>query len=126
MEGQGSSIWSNIAIWRKVPDPYIDISNYDGRYVWVDKSITASPKTFHTAGSHEHNAGDGEHSHHVSGSTSNLGKGEHIGNGDRDAPNQEKVLSVSGTAEPTGSGHKHTGGAHEHKRVGIRLCRAPT
>lgn len=112
----------------KCPEAYIDISNdYNGRYVWVDNSITTNPKTFDTDGSHEHNAGDGEHSHHVSGSTSNLGKGEHMGtNSDRDAPNHETVLTVSGTAEPAGSGHKHTGGAHEHKRVGIRLCRAPS
>ncbi len=110
----------------KCPDSYTDISSsYDGRYVWVDNSISATPKTFDTDGFHEHNAGDGEHTHHVTGSTSPLSNGEHIGSGGRDAPNRETVLSVTGTAVPTGSDHKHTGGAHEHKRVGVRLCRAP-
>lgn len=102
----------------KCPETYIDISSdYDGRYVWVDKSITTSLKTFDTDGSHEHNAGDGEHSHHVSGVTSNLDKGKNIGSAG---------YSVSAIAEPDGSGHKHAGGAHEHKRIGVRLCRAPS
>ncbi|MCX7111369.1 MAG: hypothetical protein NTX45_14825 [Proteobacteria bacterium] len=110
----------------KCPDTYTDISgSYDGRYILVDNSITATPKTIDADGSHEHNLGDGEHSHPVTGSTSALGKGEHMGSDGRDAPNHETVLSVSGTAGPTGSSHKHAGGVHEHKRVGVRLCRAP-
>lgn len=100
----------------KCPETYTDISSdYDGHYVWVDKSITTSLKTFDTDGSHEHNGG--EHSHHVSGVTSNLEKGKHIGSAG---------YSVSAIAEPDGSGHKHAGGAHEHNRIGVRLCRAPS
>lgn len=102
----------------KCPETYIDVSSdYDGRYVWVDKSITTSPRIFDTDGSHEHNAGDGEHSHHVSGVTSNLDKGKNIGSAG---------YSVSAIAKPDGSGHKHAGGPHEHKRIGVRLCRAPS
>lgn len=93
----------------------------NGRYLYVDQSAV-SPVLYEDDGGHEH--GGGNHPHQVTGQTAALGGGERSGDKEqRHSAHMNNVVSVTGTAHPENSNHTHVGGAHQHKRVGLRLCK---
>ncbi|MER9415540.1 hypothetical protein NKI95_06080 [Mesorhizobium sp. M0306] len=94
---------------------------FSGRFILVDMAVVGAPTTIEGDGSHDH-AG-GQHSHEVKGRTSQLGGGQRKGTLDRDTtvPHEGTSLNVTGTALP--SQHTHTGGAHQHAAIGLRICK---
>ena len=105
------------------PGFYEDITQQmSGRYVIVDDSAKGAPTTAEGDGGHVH-AADGEHAHNVTGRTAPLGGGERRGGSDRHAAHMNNTVEVKGTAQREGSAHTHGGGPHEHRRVGVRLCK---
>ncbi|MER8959280.1 hypothetical protein [Mesorhizobium sp. M0701] len=94
---------------------------FTGRLILVDMAVVGAPTTIEGDGSHEH-AG-GPHSHEVQGRTSQLGGGQRKGtlSGDTTVPHESTSLKVTGTALT--SQHSHTGGAHQHAAIGLRICK---
>jgi hypothetical protein len=97
-------------------------STMNGRYIYIDQTATSNVTLYEDDGSHVHEGG--AHSHPVSGQAGPLGGGERSGTRDSlHAAHKDNIAPVTGTAHPAKSAHTHTGGSHQHKRVGLRLCK---
>lgn len=106
----------------RCPTEWEDLtSTFSGRYIFVDESAIESLRTYEDDGSHNHDGGT--HSHDVTGRTGRLGGGERRGGENRDAAHMNNTTTITGTAHPENSGHTHSGGKHQHRRIGLRLCK---
>ncbi|MFT3813122.1 MAG: hypothetical protein QM740_07050 [Acidovorax sp.] len=98
-------------------------STLNGRYLYIDQTATTNLQLYEEDGSHTHDGGT--HSHRVTGQTAALGGGERSGNKEqRDSAHATNTPAITGTAHPENSNHSHSGGAHQHKRAGVRACKA--
>jgi hypothetical protein len=98
-------------------------ASFDGRYLFIDNRVASGALPGEGDGSHQHEGG--MHPHNiVTGSSSPLGGGERSGNKEqRDSAHKDNVVSFRGSAFPEGSAHIHTGGAHQHRYIAMRLCK---
>ena len=95
----------------------------DGRYLFVDLAAKTNVIPHEGDGSHNHVAG-GEHTHPVSGRAGPLGGGERSGTQPQThAAHKDNFAPVTGMAAKEGAAHDHGGGAHQHRRLGVRLCK---
>jgi hypothetical protein len=108
----------------RCPEGWEDLtSTMNGRYLYVDQTARENVQLYEDDGSHQHDGGG--HQHRVTGQTGPLGGGERSGTKDQThSAHKDNVVPIIGTALPDGSSHTHTGGSHQHKRVGLRLCKA--
>jgi len=100
------------------------ISSMSGRYVYVDKRAEKGWELYEGDGSHTHVGGN--HTHDVTGKTEPIGGGEAMGSptNNKHAAHMSNTPKIVGVAEPEKSAHKHAGGKHDHRRVGLRMCKA--
>jgi hypothetical protein len=93
----------------------------NGRYIRVDSGAAGVPTIGGGDGSHTH--GGGAHSHPVTGLTAPLPATTRRGDSRKVAVGRNQQVPITGTALPENSEHTHSGGAHEHQYVGLRLCK---
>ena len=107
----------------KCPDGWEDMTtSMDGRYLYVDAGATTY-SLHEQDGSHKHTGG--AHTHKVTGQVvAGLGGGERAGTKDGAAPHFSNRPTIAGTATTEDSPHEHGGGAHQHRRIGARLCKS--
>jgi len=92
-----------------------------GRYVVIDNTVAGEPSMGEGDGQHRHRD-DGRHGHRVRGRAGPLGGGARAGDGSRSVPNRNNRVRLEADAAAEGSEHAHSGGRHEHKRAGFRIC----
>lgn len=107
----------------KCPDNYEDLTVFlDNSYIMIDKTVEGDLNIIEGDGHHTH-IKDGNHEHKVTGMTAKIGGGERHGSNARNAAHKNNKVPITGTAHQEQSDHEHSGGKHEHHRVGVRACK---